>query len=164
MNIAATTGEWDAYDEFIGDIDKFDGWQAADLRATKAYAEAVRNEDDAVRDHRIERYNEVVEKTGTLPLNVITAGGVFGRAEQALDIAEKASYDYIFEPEGDRAALHFPGTMFGPWSTIKNYPRFVKLCARLGLCDYWVSSGIWPDRIDELPYDFKAEVHKTLTA
>lgn len=164
LNIAATTGEWDAYDEFIGDIDKFDGWQAADLRATKAYAEAVRNEDDAVRDHRIERYNEVVEKTGTLPLNVITAGGVFGRAEQALDIAEKASYDYIFEPEGDRAALHFPGTMFGPWSTIKNYPRFVKLCARLGLCDYWVSSGIWPDRIDELPYDFKDEVHKTLTA
>lgn len=164
LNIAATTGEWDAYDEFIGDIDKFDGWQAADLRATKAYAEAVRNEDDAVRDHRIERYNEVVEKTGTLPLNVITAGGVFGRAEQALDIAEKASYDYIFEPEGDRAALHFPGTMFGPWSTIKNYPRFVKLCARLGLCDYWVSSGIWPDRIDELPYDFKVEVHKTLTA
>ncbi|NNF93808.1 MAG: TIR domain-containing protein [Altererythrobacter sp.] len=163
LNIAATTGEWDAYDEFIGDIDKFDGWQAADLRAAKAYAEAVRNEDDAVRNHRIERYNEVVEKTGTLPLNVITGGGVFGRAEQALDIAEKASYDYIFEPEGDRAALHFPGTMFGPWSTIKNYPRFVNLCARLGLCDYWVSSGIWPDRIDELPYDFKAEVHKTLT-
>jgi hypothetical protein len=38
-------------------------------------------------------------------------------------------------------------------------PRFVDLCARIGLCDYWVASERWPDCAEWLPYDFKAEVH-----
>jgi len=45
-------------------------------------------------------------------------------------------------------------------------PRFPRLCARLGLCDYWVSSERWPDCADEgvLPYDFKAEAHRLAVA
>ena len=37
--------------------------------------------------------------------------------------------------------------------------RFVRLCARLGLVDYWVSSGRWPDCAADaaLNYDFRAE-------
>ena len=36
--------------------------------------------------------------------------------------------------------------------------RFVRLCGRLGLCDYWLDSGHWPDCADELApyYDFKS--------
>ena len=34
----------------------------------------------------------------------------------------------------------------------------VGLCARLGLCDYWVATGRWPDCVDEVAtrYDFRA--------
>lgn len=35
-------------------------------------------------------------------------------------------------------------------------PRFPRLCARLGLVEYWISSGQWPDCADEVPYDFRA--------
>jgi hypothetical protein len=37
---------------------------------------------------------------------------------------------------------------------------------QLGLCDYWVKSGQWPDCAKEgvLPYDFKAECRKLAAA
>jgi hypothetical protein len=35
-------------------------------------------------------------------------------------------------------------------------------CTRLGLCDYWVKTGRWPDCADELTpyYDFRAEARR----
>lgn len=39
-------------------------------------------------------------------------------------------------------------------------PRFVKLCARLGLVEYWLGTQHWPDCADEVPYDFKAECER----
>ena len=40
--------------------------------------------------------------------------------------------------------------------------RYVGLCAKLGLCSYWVETGRWPDcaQPDLLPYDFKAEARR----
>ena len=34
--------------------------------------------------------------------------------------------------------------------------RFPKLCARLGLAQYWVESGYWPDCAGDVDYDFKS--------
>ncbi len=42
-------------------------------------------------------------------------------------------------------------------------PRFARFCARVGLVDYWQSSGHWPDCASEVPYDFKAECEKAAT-
>jgi hypothetical protein len=44
--------------------------------------------------------------------------------------------------------------------------RFPGLCAKLGLCDYWVRTDRWPDCADEdeLPYDFKAECSRLAAA
>lgn len=36
-------------------------------------------------------------------------------------------------------------------------PRFMKLCARLGLVRFWLETGIRPDFADEIDYDFEAE-------
>lgn len=36
-------------------------------------------------------------------------------------------------------------------------PRFARVCAHLNLVDYWMTSGLWPDCADEVPYDLKAE-------
>ena len=47
-----------------------------------------------------------------------------------------------------------------PYRYMRSDPRFVLLCARLGLVQYWLSSGQWPDCADEVPYDFKAECEK----
>jgi hypothetical protein len=44
--------------------------------------------------------------------------------------------------------------------------RFVGLCAKLGLCDYWVKTGRWPDCAEDgvLAYDFKAECRRLAPA
>lgn len=39
-------------------------------------------------------------------------------------------------------------------------PRFVKLCARLGLVEYWLTTQAWPDCAKVVPYDFRAECEK----
>jgi hypothetical protein len=41
-------------------------------------------------------------------------------------------------------------------------PRFVGLCAKLDLVDYWTKTERWPDCAEDgvLPYDFKAEARR----
>jgi len=38
---------------------------------------------------------------------------------------------------------------------LRNDRRFARLCARLGLVEFWLASGRWPDCASETPYDFK---------
>lgn len=164
INQAAVTEIWEDFDEVVGDIEKFDGWQAVDLKASRAFALTVRSKDAEKAQRRIARYTELLEKTGTIPLNVVTGVSVFGFPEKALELAERSSYEFIFQPEGNRAGTYFHGTIFGSWSTMRNLPAFMDLCDRLGLCRYWIESGKWPDMIGEVPYDFKAEAAKRVVA
>lgn len=45
---------------------------------------------------------------------------------------------------------------------LRRDPRFAIVCVRLGLYDYWLESGIWPDCVAEVAphYDLKAECAK----
>jgi hypothetical protein len=60
-----------------------------------------------------------------------------------------------------------PHTLFD-WQNapLREDPRFVSLCARLGHCDYWLATDRWPDCADDgvLPYDFQAECRRLATA
>jgi hypothetical protein len=40
---------------------------------------------------------------------------------------------------------------------LRNDPRFIELCARLGLVEYWTETEKWPDCVDQVPHDFRAE-------
>jgi len=53
--------------------------------------------------------------------------------------------------------------LFRPWlANVRRDPRFVPLAKRLGLLNYWQSSGKWPDFCSDpaLPYDCKKEAAK----
>ena len=47
-----------------------------------------------------------------------------------------------------------------PTAAMRRDPRFMPLMAKLGLADFWRTTGEWPDFCAEpaLPYDCKAEV------
>ena len=85
-----------------------------------------------------------------------------GLVDEAYRIAEGArlgprgAADDIMGPDGYRTALLFHAGM----PELRSDPRFVPLCARLGLVEFWLSSGQWPDCAGEVPYDFKAECEK----
>ena len=47
-------------------------------------------------------------------------------------------------PDAYRTSLLFQAGM----PELRNDPRFVSLCARLGLVQFWLSTGKWPDCAD----------------
>lgn len=56
-------------------------------------------------------------------------------------------------PDAYRPSLMFQSGM----PELRNDPRFPQLYARLGLVEFWETTGKWPDCADEVPYDFEAE-------
>ena len=164
LNNAATLGAWEVYDGAAGAADTFDGWQGADLRAARAYAEALRSKDPATHARRLKRYTELLDRTGTLALNLVEAISQMGMVDEAFALAERASFAHIFDAAGAPPSGYFPGVVLGRWSALNRSPRFVALCARLGLCAYWAQSDDWPDCVDWAPYDFKAEVKRAASA
>jgi TolB-like protein len=75
------------------------------------------------------------------------------RAADGARLGPAGGGDDIMGPDGYRTALLFQAGM----PELRNDPRFPHLCARLGLVEFWASSGKWPDCAAEVPYDFKLE-------
>jgi hypothetical protein len=67
----------------------------------------------------------------------------------------------------DDHSFDSPAYLFMPATApMRRDPRFMPLAARLGLPQYWLESGEWPDFCSEpgLPYDCKAEAAKVVAA
>jgi tetratricopeptide (TPR) repeat protein len=157
LNCASTFGFWDDYRQAAAEADHFEGWQAELLRRTMQYGDALASGDPARRQEILERYTTIADKSGTLPLNYLVALSILGLSEPAFDLAERISFEHVFDPDGPLPSGSFPGTIMGPWSELVRTPRFIGLCDRLGLCSYWTQSDRWPDCVEWAPYDFKAE-------
>jgi TolB-like protein/class 3 adenylate cyclase/tetratricopeptide (TPR) repeat protein len=103
-----------------------------------------------------------VTKTGCVDVSRLVYSAHLGLVEEAYRAAETArlgpvgTSDDIMGPDGYRTSLLFQAGM----PELRNDPRFVRLCARLGLVEFWMATGKWPDCADEVPYDFKAECAK----
>ena len=162
LNTASTLGFWDAYREAEGEVAQYEGWQGAYLRETLRYVDALESKDPEKAQALLERWSRLVAKTGTLPLNYLVGLSMLGLPDTAMDLAETASFAHVFDPDGPPPSGVFPGTILGPWTTFNRNPRFIDLCDRLGLCAYWVRSDKWPDCIEWVPYDFKAEARRRL--
>ena len=80
-----------------------------------------------------------------------------GRFQSAANPDDPAgTSDDMMGPDGYRPSLMFQAGM----PELRNDPRFPRLCARLGLVEFWLATGKWPDCVDDVPYDFKAECEK----
>ena len=107
----------------------------------------------------LEQQQAELARTGTVPLDVPWWLHSLGQTEAAFELIDMASFAFVFEREGlGPSGQNFPGLIFNRTNeAFFRDPRFVGLCAKLGLCDYWLATGMWPDCADEVPYDFRAE-------
>ena len=102
---------------------------------------------------------EHVEKTGCVDVSRLVYAAHLGLVDEAYRVAETAHLgpagtgDDLMGPDGYRTSLLFQAGM----SELRNDPRFARLCARLGLVEFWIATGRWPDCAEEVPYDFRAE-------
>jgi TolB-like protein/class 3 adenylate cyclase len=103
-----------------------------------------------------------VNKTRRVDVSRLVYSAHLGLVEEAYRAAESArlgpagTSDDIMGPDGYRTSLLFQAGM----PELRDDPRFARLCARLGLVEFWMATGKWPDCADEVPYDFRAECEK----
>jgi hypothetical protein len=74
-------------------------------------------------------------------------------------LGPRGADDDLLGPDAYRTALLFQAGM----PELRNDPRFPHLCARLGLVEYWIRSGQWPDCAESVPYDFRTECARVRT-
>jgi TolB-like protein len=129
----------------------------------RSHAAALR---DPLRASRrpIENARKRFEATGHADFGQLQMVAKLGAVDEAYAIAENAK----FGPAGNDRDLmgqdaYRPSYLFrSMFPELRRDPRFVRLCARLGLVDYWLTTQHWPDCVDEVApyYDFEAECRK----
>jgi len=103
-----------------------------------------------------------VARTGCVDVSRLVYAAHLGLIEEAYRLAATArlgpagSGDDIMGPDGYRTSLLFQAGM----PELRSDPRFAHLCARLGLVEFWMATGRWPDCASEVPYDFRVECAK----
>ncbi len=150
-------------------------WPAVDrLLATVANQPAHEFEDGLmfVRAKRDPTAENIGALRDALEAHVATAGSVdvarlvyaahLGLADDVYRVVESARLgprsvaDDMIGPDAYRTGMLFWKGM----PEIRNDPRFVRLCARLGLVEFWLATQKWPDCVNEVPYDFRAACEK----
>ncbi|HEY2049692.1 MAG TPA: winged helix-turn-helix domain-containing protein [Caulobacteraceae bacterium] len=128
------------------------------------WAEAVeplarlRREDPDYWADQVARAQETLVRSGAVHLQTIVSIHAAGLTESAFELAEAAAFDQIWDADGPSPVDGVnSGVIFRPDNRpMIDDPRFVRLCGKLGLCDYWIATNRWPDCADTTPYDFRA--------
>jgi hypothetical protein len=110
------------------------------------------------------RMREDLERTGFVRLGRLFLACCIGLRDEAFAMADASAYHRVFEDLGPNPAGPGvnPGLIFmtDPSGALVDDPRFVGLCAKLGLCDYFVAANRWPDCAGQVSYDFRAEAYR----
>ncbi|HEY2388914.1 MAG TPA: hypothetical protein VGK30_18310 [Candidatus Binatia bacterium] len=159
MRAYAFLGEWAAVDRLL------DPAANRPLREFQEGLQFVRTKRDpspenvgAMRD----ALGAHVQKTGCVDVSRLVYAAHVGLVEEAYAAVERAylgprgTADDVMGPDGYTTGMLFWHGM----PEIRHDRRFVKLCARLGLVEFWLATGKWPDCAEEVPYDFRAECEK----
>ena len=78
--------------------------------------------------------------------------------DRLYDLVEQMPVEALLRPEALMSPLDGLSHLFLRVNArLRESPRFVDLCRRLGLTDYWLARGQWPDCAEEVAplYDFK---------
>ena len=126
-------------------------------------ADAIRDKDSEFIERHHQRSARMLANRGWVDLRLINTMHRLGQYDQTFELAEQSSFEHIFQPGARPPAGWSNESMLFSRSGTQPMvcdPRFVTLCTRLGLSDYWLSQDEWPDCADEgfLPYDFRAAV------
>jgi TolB-like protein len=77
----------------------------------------------------------------------------------AIDAGRPIAYNADDEGRGV-ARANLSAALFGvPTEALRRNPRFAQVCVRLGLYDYWLQTGEWPDCVADVApwYDLRAQ-------
>jgi len=162
--ILVHTQDWAAVDALIAP-DRVAQFPSKEFERTfPPYASIMRDPSPASRSRPIEAARRRFAETGSADFFQLQWAAELGFEEEAHAIALRAR----FAPVGRSSDMldydaYRPTLLFNSmFPQFRRDPRFVKLCTRLGLVNYWQTTQRWPDCVGEVAsyYDFKAECEK----
>jgi tetratricopeptide (TPR) repeat protein len=117
----------------------------------------------------LQRLGETLRTTGTLRNSSYMLLSRLGLVDEAFELIGEASFAYVSDPNAPTPnGRTDDGLIFAVShnNVMMRDVRFVGFCDRLGLCDYWVKTGNWPDCAEAVApyYDFKAEARRLVAA
>lgn len=126
--------------------------------------EAMREGGPGAARRSVDSARRRVDKTGRVSLDGLVYAAHLGALNEVYAVADRGKFGPAGD-ERDTMGIHAYRTgilFYAPYPELRRDPRFAKLCARLGLVEYWLTTGRWPDCVEELApyYDFKAECTK----
>ncbi|HEY2707263.1 MAG TPA: winged helix-turn-helix domain-containing protein [Caulobacteraceae bacterium] len=156
--------DWARVDELMAKIDGHDygnPWTSH----TILFLRETRRPNPEFERAELEACTAAMTTPGRAALWYVFGLSQLGMIEEAFDLIDRASFAHIFAPDGPTSTLGSgnAGIIFHQSNALMiRDPRFPRLCAKLGLCDYWVATDRWPDCADSgaLAYDFKAECRR----
>ena len=159
MRAYAFQGNWDGFDRLLDPSAKRPLRELEDgILFLKTKRDPSAENVDQMRQRLLSRF----EQTGGVEVSNLVYAAHVGLGEEVFRLAETArlgprgTADDVIGVDAYRTGLLFWKDM----PEVRNDVRFVRLCARLGLVEFWLSSGKWPDCADTVPYDFRAECDK----
>jgi adenylate cyclase len=105
------------------------------------------------------RHIETVSARGEAPVGYVASCAFLGAdLDQLYDHVDRMPVERLRAPDALLPPLDgLPNIFLRVNARLRESPRFVELCRRLGLVDYWQASGHWPECVEEVAgiYDFK---------
>ncbi len=160
--VAAAYGDWQGFDCFVA-ASRLRITNDPNFRALVWHGRNLRNPDPQSIGRAFERARQEFSRTGTLPLSTLASLSQLGMTEEVFGLIDQASFAHVFDDAAQAPSGIFNPSVIFSRSMVRDI-RFVGLCAKLGLCAYWLKTDRWPDCAVEVAYDFKAESRRLAAA
>jgi TolB-like protein len=167
LRFAAEAGDWARYDREFADLSE-DVRQTPIIVMLHLYALRMRHWSPDIARQSIADLRRTVAETGAMPIGALGLLAANGLGDEVHQIIGTASFAHLFKPDGRMSAGDLSlTTLFAPSAAaLRRDVRFVDLCIKLGLGEYWAETDHWPDFAAEVAdvYDLKAETLRRLAA
>jgi adenylate cyclase len=153
--------DWDAVDR-LTDPARLALYPLREHAGVIAFAQVMRNPTLRNRRRMFDMIARRADATGHIDAQVAVIAAELGFVDETFALLERSRFGPsgsphdVFGTHAYRTVLLFPKA----YQNLRADPRFVQVCARLGLAEYWLETQQWPDCAAEVPYDFKSECER----
>ncbi len=133
-----------------------------EIQNTLRWMPALRDPTPENRQQYREIFAHHVRSTGHIDARQLTFFAELDFVDESYDLLDRAKLGPSGGPKDSLGNFSYrtPLLFLAAFPKLSADPRFVKLCARLGLVEYWLATQKWPDCAEVVPYDFRAECEK----
>ena len=167
MRFAYEAGDWETYDRLLERLRP--ETQIFTLHSKlREMADTIRAWGPESGEAAIAELRSQLRATGTVAVSKLGFLARQGLVDEVFEVLDEASFAHLREPLGQLVQGEVSlNIIFSPmFAMLRRDPRFVRLCAKLGLVDHWIATDQWPDFELEVAftYDLRAEARRLSNA